>query len=127
MRRWVLNQTHELVVATIDQAAPRATAVADEIGLLQPKASGQFLGDVRREAQALVERGRVDLQRTVFGEEGLRRALSDFADHFHSERNHQGKDNLLLFPRRDNTQDEGEVTCQERIGGLLKFYYRKAA
>ena len=63
----------------------------------------------------------------MFGEEGLRRALSDFVDHYHGERNHQGKDNLLLFPRRDHSHDEGEVTCQERLGGLLKFYHRKAA
>ena len=34
----------------------------------------------------------------LFGEASLRRALSEFIDHHHSERNHQGKGNLLLFP-----------------------------
>ena len=63
----------------------------------------------------------------LFGEEGLRRALPDFVDHYHGERNHQGKDNLLLFPQRDHSQDQGEVKCQERLGGLLKFYSREAA
>ena len=47
----------------------------------------------------------------LFGEEGLRRALAGFLGHYHSERNHQGKDNLLLFPGRDRAQDQGEVKC----------------
>ena len=63
----------------------------------------------------------------LFGEEGLRRALAGFLGHYHSERNHQGKNNLLLFPGRDHTQDQGEVKRQERLGGLLKFYHREAA
>lgn len=33
----------------------------------------------------------------LFGERSLRRALSDYVDHFHTERNHQGKGNVLLF------------------------------
>ena len=35
----------------------------------------------------------------LFGEASLRRVVSDFIEHFHAERNHQGKGNLLLFPR----------------------------
>lgn len=36
----------------------------------------------------------------LFGESSLRRALTNFseAEHYHAERNHQGKDNKLLFP-----------------------------
>jgi putative transposase len=34
----------------------------------------------------------------LFGEGSLRRALREFIDHFHTERNHQGKSNVLLFP-----------------------------
>jgi hypothetical protein len=34
----------------------------------------------------------------LFGEASLRRALTAFIDHYHQERNHQGKDSLLLFP-----------------------------
>jgi len=34
----------------------------------------------------------------LFGENSLRRAVSNYLDHFHHERNHQGKGNLLLFP-----------------------------
>jgi hypothetical protein len=33
-----------------------------------------------------------------FGEHSLRRPLTAYIDHFHQERNHQGKGNKLLFP-----------------------------
>ena len=63
----------------------------------------------------------------LFGERSLRRALSNFVDHFHVERNHQGKGNVLLFPRVTDRQREGPVRCHERLGGLLRYYYREAA
>src|SRR5467141_3838355 len=34
----------------------------------------------------------------LFGEAALRHALTHYVEHFHHERNHQGKDNVLLFP-----------------------------
>src|SRR5258708_28465442 len=34
----------------------------------------------------------------LFGEASLRRALTEFQEHYHTERNHQGKGNVLLFP-----------------------------
>jgi putative transposase len=63
----------------------------------------------------------------IFGEEGLRRALSEYVEHYHEERNHQGLGNVIPFPQRDHAGNPGEVDCQERLGGLLKFYRRKAA
>ena len=62
----------------------------------------------------------------LFGEPALRTALRAYIEHFHGERNHQGKDNLLLFPCEE-TVGTGPVRCRERLGGLLKFYYRAAA
>jgi hypothetical protein len=61
----------------------------------------------------------------LFGERSLRRALGDYVDHFHAERNHQGKGNVLLFPR--DTGREGPVRCRTRLGGLLRYYEREAA
>ena len=34
----------------------------------------------------------------LFGEKSLQRVVSNYLEHYHQERNHQGKDNLLLFP-----------------------------
>ena len=63
----------------------------------------------------------------LFGEGSLRRALNDYVEHFHTERNHQGKDNVLLFPRNTDRHREGPARCRERLGGLLRYYHREAA
>ena len=65
----------------------------------------------------------------LFGEGSLKRALQQYLNHYHEERNHQGKDNKLLFPRQTLPVDgdQGSVQCEERLGGLLKYYYRQAA
>ena len=65
----------------------------------------------------------------LFGEASLRRALREYLTHFHRERNHQGKGNVLLFPSRHEPAPglERSVRCRERLGGLLKYYYREAA
>ena len=47
--------------------------------------------------------------------------------HYH-ERNHQGKENLLLFLASDQLpQSERKVRSLERLGGLLRFHHREAA
>jgi len=65
----------------------------------------------------------------LFGEASLRRALREYLTHFHRERNHQGKGNVLLFPSRPGPAPglERSVRCRERLGGLLKYYHREAA
>jgi hypothetical protein len=63
----------------------------------------------------------------LFGERSLRRALECSLVHYHAERNHQGKNNVLLFRRVANTHSEGPIRCRERLGGLLRYYHREAA
>jgi putative transposase len=64
----------------------------------------------------------------LFGERSLRQALSEYVEHYHAERNHQGKGNILLFPRdTDTLHDQQPVLCRERLGGLLRHYHREAA
>jgi putative transposase len=63
----------------------------------------------------------------LFGERSLRRALSEYVEHFHAERNHQGKGNVLLFPRDMDIFREWPVQSRKRLGGLLRYYHRKAA
>ncbi len=63
----------------------------------------------------------------LFGERSLRRALNEYVDHYHAERNHQGKGNVLLFPRDRNVHPGRPVQCRERLGGLLHYYHREAA
>ena len=64
----------------------------------------------------------------LFGEAALYRALNEYVQHYHHERNHQGKGNVLLFPSvSQNIAREGPIRCRERLGGLLKYYVREAA
>ncbi len=65
----------------------------------------------------------------LFGEASLRQVLSNYVLHFHGERNHQGKGNVILFPRPEDRIGEstGQIQTSERLGGLLIFYYREAA
>jgi len=65
----------------------------------------------------------------LFGEASLRRTLREYVVHYHVERNHQGKDNVLLFPVATKAMNHGDgsVGCKERLGGLLKYYHREAA
>jgi transposase InsO family protein len=63
----------------------------------------------------------------LFGERSLRRALSEYVEHFHAERNHQGKGNVLLFPRGTNIRRDKPIRCRERLGGLLRYYHQEAA
>ena len=62
----------------------------------------------------------------LFGERPLSRVLTEYSAHYHRERNHQGKNNRLLFPNADAQNRLGGIECQHRLGGLLK-YYRRAA
>jgi putative transposase len=65
----------------------------------------------------------------LFGEVSLKRALREYLAHYHAERNHQGKGNVLLFPTATQAKNrvDGSVACKERLGGLLKYYHRDAA
>jgi putative transposase len=58
----------------------------------------------------------------LFGEGSLHRALREYVKHFHVERNHQGKGNVILFPTTDPAAPggTGPVRRRERLGGLLK-------
>jgi len=62
-----------------------------------------------------------------FGERSLRKATREFADHYHAERNHQGLDNQLIEPSGVAPRSRGEIQRRERLGGMLRFYYRLAA
>ena len=43
------------------------------------------------------------------------------------ERNHQGLHNELIGKSRHAPNMDHAVECRERLGGILKFYYREAA
>ena len=67
------------------------------------------------------------LDRIVPLSEGhLRQVVGEYAAHYRHERNHQGIDNELI-ERREPANTNGRINRRERVGGLLKYYYREAA
>lgn len=62
-----------------------------------------------------------------FGENSLRSAIKEYLIHYHEERNHQGLNHQIIEPGEEVGQSAGEIECRERLGGLLNYYYRKAA
>ncbi len=67
------------------------------------------------------------LKMIFFGEKMLRTAVSQFLEHYHGERNHQGLDNKIITPGDEVGRLDGEIKCHERLGGLLRYYHRDAA
>ncbi len=62
-----------------------------------------------------------------FGDQPLRRALTEFQTHYHHERNHQGLDNQVIDPGDEVGRTQGVLDCRERLGGLLRYDHRRAA
>ena len=73
----------------------------------------------------------------VFGEAHMSLLCDEFREHYHHERPHQGLDNELIQKSRPKTRKKSgssvdsirlsDIRCQERLGGLLKSYSRRAA
>jgi putative transposase len=92
--------------------------------LLPPKSPNcnahleRFFRSLKEEALACV---------IFFGEKALRHAVEQFLIHYHSERAHQGLGHQILESGPEAGRQTGEIVCRERLGGLLKYYYRQAA
>ena len=68
------------------------------------------------------------LSRVVpLGEAHVRQLVHEFVEHYHHERNHQGRDNQLLQRPPPPVNPDADGERRERLGGLLSFYYREAA
>jgi len=78
----------------------------------------RFVRSIKEEALA---------QMILLGERSLYYVLSQYMRHYHAERNHQGLDNRLIAPEGAVGRHTGHVVRRERLGGLLRYYYREAA
>ena len=78
----------------------------------------RFMKSVKEEA----------LERMIFfGEKMVRTAVGQFLKHYHGERNHQGLGNRLINPGEEVGRVQGDIECRERLGGLLRYYFYRAA
>jgi putative transposase len=68
------------------------------------------------------------LDRMIFiGQASLRRAVAEYANHYHRERNHQGPGNKLIYRNAAIASHDAPIHRRRRLGGMLNFYYREAA
>jgi transposase InsO family protein len=101
--RRLLNEASLRVVQTPLQA-PNANAYAE-----------RFVRSIKEEC----------LDRMIpLGERHFRRALREFVDHYHHERNHQGLGNALIDG--DHRETGRRIRRRPRLGGLLNYYERAA-
>jgi putative transposase len=63
----------------------------------------------------------------VFGPEHLDHVMAEYLAYYNEERPDQAKGNEPLAARPASTNADGEVVCRDRLGGLLRHYYRLAA
>ena len=63
----------------------------------------------------------------LLGEGSVRKAIQEFVEHYHRERNHQGLDNRLIIQEQLVTDSAAAVQRRSRLGGMLNYYYRQAA
>ena len=64
-------------------------------------------------------------QMIFLGQDSLDQAIAEYAAHYHDERSHQGIGNEMISGAK--AQCDGVVETRERVGGLLKYYHRRAA
>jgi putative transposase len=103
--------------ATLAQAGTEAVRLPPRSPNLNPNIE-RFMRSVKEEC----------LERMVFfGERSLHTAVVDFLAHYHAERNHRALNNRLIDPGEEVGRTTGKVGCRERLGGILRYYYRKAA
>jgi len=53
--------------------------------------------------------------------------VKEYTEHHHLERNHQGLDNQLIEKPKGVVDMNSPVVRDERLGGVLNYYERRAA
>jgi putative transposase len=130
MEEWGILKPGQYLIHDRDKKfCPAYTQLLDDAGVkrlpLPPRSPNlnaiaeRFIRSVKSEALS---------QFILFGEKSLRHVLTEYLAHYHAERCHQGLGNVIPLPTKHAANDrEGPIQCHERLGGTLKFYYRKAA
>jgi hypothetical protein len=60
----------------------------------------------------------------ITGQRHLERVLHDWVLHYNQARPHRGLGLQTPMPRSDPVPTEGQIICEERLGGLLRDYRR---
>jgi transposase InsO family protein len=130
MADWgVLSRGQYLIHDKDGKYCPAFQRIIDEAGITRvplPPRSPNLNAYAERWVRSVKEEALSQL--ILFGEHALQHALTEYVVHFHQERPHQGMGNVVLMPAPCQAgPSPGPPQCRERLGGLLKYYYREAA
>jgi len=144
-RAWMIQQARNLAMNFAEQPVKPTMLLRDYDGKFAPEfdaileAEGVTVKKVGPHApnlNACAERWVQSCRRemldhfVVFGEDHLRHLVAEYVAYYNEERAHQAKDSLLLTglpPPPVSPLVVEEVGCRERLGGLLKHFYRRVA
>lgn len=56
----------------------------------------------------------------------MRHVVQQYVEHYNLERPHAGPSNDTPVPPEEPMPRDGPILCHQRLGGLLKSYYRQA-
>ena len=144
---WVAQQARNFVMHAEELGLPASHLIRDNDAKFAPAFDAVLEGagvepvpivPLSPNMNAYAERTGQTLQREcldhflVIGERHLNYLIQQFSEHYHLERPHQGKGNAPLTPQRPPPLPDAplrlqDIACRERLGGLLKHYYRRAA
>ncbi len=127
--RFVLHDRDKLLIWDFDAVLTGAEVTVVKTPFRAPDANAHAERWVRSVTEECLD------HLVLFGMDSLRRSLRVYRDFFNGHRPHQGIGNRIPerqaagAPDRPRDLPEGEVTveCEQFLGGLLNFYYRKAA
>src|SRR5215510_13616608 len=117
MEDWgVLASGQYLIHDRDSKYCPAFQRIIDEAGITRvplPPRSPNLNAYAERWVRSVKEEALSHL--ILFGERTLQYALTEYVAHFHQERPHQGKGNVVLMPAPDHvTKDAGALRCRER-------------
>jgi len=140
---WVAQQARKLFMALEDRVGRFRFLVRDRVAKFTAAFDAVFVAEAIEVLMTPVRAPRANayaerwvrsvkeecLSRLIlFREASLWHALHEYVEHYHRERNHQGKGNVLLFPSsKADERRTGPIHGRERLGGLLKYYEYEAA
>jgi hypothetical protein len=113
---------------------PMVRAAQNIAGLSRGDFGAKSAGACRRRAGGVEEDGGAPgegadtgvVNRIASPERQLRTAVSEYVEHYHRERNHQGLENRLIEPAAEAASGAGKVVRESRLVGLLNHYRRAA-
>ena len=100
---------------------------------LEVKAVGPLAPNLNAHAERWVQSVKAECldHFIVFGESHLRHLITEYTDHYYNTvRPHQGMDNVPLtgcLPAETSAVRAEDIVCEERLGGLLKHFHRRAS